>query len=214
MIVTKEIVLKGCLIASLSHAIMTNIYPEFSYEQSWDGINYSIQDSQGLRGTITFVDDYCVGAIRNEIAVNFDKANFATEIFRFFPQKIIDVAEQETLQYLLIRKNGSVFPFATSVFWADNNGFHFVEENLKYLQQDITLFRKIFLTTDDAVKEWQLYYDMDNNAVKLLKYLFSEKVKSLNQKIVLDETKIKLIPGNEILSECIDSLRELNIILK
>ena len=66
MNITKTVIFKGSLIASISHAIMTNVYPEFSYEQSWDGANCFIQDSSGIRGTITFETDYCVGAIRNE----------------------------------------------------------------------------------------------------------------------------------------------------
>lgn len=57
---------KNSLTASVYYAVMTNVYPLLSYEQSWDGRNFSFQNSAGARGTITFTDAFCVGAIRNE----------------------------------------------------------------------------------------------------------------------------------------------------
>jgi len=60
-----ETLWKGCILASIAHAIMVSHYPEFSNEHSWDGINYSVQDTSGTRGTITFHSEYCVGAFCN-----------------------------------------------------------------------------------------------------------------------------------------------------
>lgn len=89
MQVTKNDIYIGCLIASISHAIMTNVYPELSYEQSWDGANYSIQNSSGMRGTITFENDFCVGAIRNEMSTSIVGGEYIQECMRNFPQKVV-----------------------------------------------------------------------------------------------------------------------------
>ena len=62
----KERLWKGCMLASIAHAIMVAYYPEVSNEHSWDGINYSIQDSAGARGTITFSQDYFVAVFRDD----------------------------------------------------------------------------------------------------------------------------------------------------
>lgn len=38
---------RGCTLAAIAHAIMVAHYPMFSNEHSWDGFNYSLQDSAG-----------------------------------------------------------------------------------------------------------------------------------------------------------------------
>ena len=211
MNITKKRLYQGCLIASLSHAIMTNIYPELAYEQSWDDNNYSIQDSQGLRGTITFESDYCIGAFRNDNSIFAGNANFPDIILSDFPSDIIDNARKETLQYMLIEDAGIVFPSITSFFWADNTTFHYSKNNLSSLQQDLSLISWILLSKEDAIKEWQKYYDMNNDSITLLKYLLSEKERCFSHNVVLDKERKKLIPGSQILNECVESLRELNI---
>ncbi|MEK4700189.1 hypothetical protein MKX47_11380 [Solibacillus sp. FSL R7-0668] len=67
----------GCILASVAHAIMVAHYPELSYEHSWDGDNYSVVDDSGGRGTITFKDNYFVGAFRND---NFPRTDISTAI--------------------------------------------------------------------------------------------------------------------------------------
>lgn len=67
----------GCILASIAHAIMVAHYPELSYEHSWDEDNYSIVDDSGGRGTITFKENYFVGAFRND---NFLRTDISTAI--------------------------------------------------------------------------------------------------------------------------------------
>lgn len=63
MTIAADVLYKGCLTASIAHAIMTDVYPELSYEQSWDGGDHSLQDTAGMRGTLSFSDGICVGAV-------------------------------------------------------------------------------------------------------------------------------------------------------
>ena len=211
MNVTNYKLFDGCLIASISHSIMTNVYPDLSYEQSWDGVNYSIQNTEGLRGTITFCGNYCIGAIRNENAEFIGDSNFIQKLTSNFPRKVIDKANKETLQYLLVEINGKDVPFITSIFWADNNTFHFQRENMSNTLDDLILFEKILLPKNKAIKEWGKYYDMDSNAINLLRYLYSKKVKHFSDEIVLTDKQKRLIPGSSINNECIESFNELNI---
>lgn len=213
MIITKQLLYKGCLIASLSHAIMTNVYPELSYEQSWDGKNYSIQDSQGLRGTITFDSDYCVAAIRNEDSSFAGNSKLVEKLLLDFPLNVVDIARAETLQYMLIDDAGIVMPSVTSMFWADDTSFHYSENNEQSLKLDLNLISSILLSEEDAINAWQEYYDMNDDAIVLVKYLLSKKESSLLGQIVLDDEMINLIPGDQLSSECIESLSELNIII-
>jgi hypothetical protein len=124
MNISKADIFRGCLISSIMHTIKVNEYPELSYEQSWDGDNFSMQNSAGLRGTISFCPDFCIGAIRNDDDVNLDvKCDIQLKL-EGFPSYVAQKAKKETLQYLLIDNNGIVVPYATTVFWADDN-IHF-----------------------------------------------------------------------------------------
>lgn len=208
---TKPELYKGCLIASIAHAIMTNVYPDLSYEQSWDGVNYSIQNSAGLRGTITFDVDFCVGAIRNDaLSFSGDRQQIQNMI-QGFPLRIIDKAYEETLQYLLVEKDGMLVPCATSMFWADTKTIYYPQKAFMNVMDDFSLFRRMILPEENAIHEWREYYDMDSNAVNLLRYLYKEKMKKFTEKIELSNQQKKMLPGNEINVECIESLNELNI---
>ena len=57
---------EGCYLASISCAVMSAKFPELSFEHSWDGASYSVQDGFGSRGTVTFQNDVCVCAIRSD----------------------------------------------------------------------------------------------------------------------------------------------------
>ena len=39
----------------IAHAINVAHCPDFSHESSWDGFNYSMQDSQGDKGQLRFI---------------------------------------------------------------------------------------------------------------------------------------------------------------
>ena len=171
MNITKNQLLHGSLIAAISHAIMTNIYPELAYEQSWDGNNYLALDSQGLRGIITFLPDYCVGAIRNENNPQCELIR-TEDLLINFPKEIAAVAREETLQYMLVQKNGTIEPAATSMFWADMSTLHFDQSNRNIPVEsceDMQLFYKNTLSPEAAFDAWKKYYDMPEAALMLAK---------------------------------------------
>ena len=82
---------EGCILASIAHAIMVAHYPDISHEQSWDGFNYSVQDSSGTRGTITFHPNFLVGAFRNENSEKALEYKNAIEYFKVEPDIYIVV---------------------------------------------------------------------------------------------------------------------------
>lgn len=213
MYVTKTDIYSGCLIASISHAIMTNIYPEFSYEQSWDGTNYSIQNSSGMRGTITFENHFCVGAIRNEMSGSIVGGEFIQERMRSFPSNVVCKAYEETFRYLLLEKDGIVAPYVTSVFWADYNTLHYEEKFIDSIKEDFTLFENILLPKKIAIEKWKEYYDMDSKVIELIDVLYQSKMKDFLLPIKLNEKQRKLIPGTFINNQCVESLKELNIVI-
>lgn len=210
MLVNVHKVFQGCVMASLAHAIMTNVYPELSYEQSWDNTNYSMNNSMGLRGTVSFNSYFCVGAIRNEKMNRHMDAGHIQTFVRDFPQKVIETAYRETLQYLLVERDGKVQPCITSMFWADENGMYY-NDIYDAFREDIHLFEAILCPQDQAVLMWKEYYDMPLQSVCLLKHLCHEKQKDFGKSIVLGQKEREMIPGGVLKEECIESFAEMNI---
>jgi hypothetical protein len=54
-------------------------YSEVSNEHSWDGMNYSVQDSAGTRGTITFRQDCYIETFRFNNSERFGERNKLSE---------------------------------------------------------------------------------------------------------------------------------------
>lgn len=210
---TKTDIFRGSLIASIMHAIMTNKYPDLSYEQSWDGANYSIQNSSGLRGTITFDHEFCIGAIRNENYA-FTKSDYDVQQYlNGFPFNVVQKANEETLQYLLINKNGIIKPCVTSAFWADDDNIHFENIFVDNIERDFLLIEDILLPEKKAIERWRNYYEMDADAIQLFNDIYQFKMMDFGSTLILNEKQKKLIPGGYINSECIESLMELNIFI-
>lgn len=214
MSITRQTIFKGCLIASIAHAIMTNKYPDFLYEQSWDGNNYSIQDSSGIRSTITFESNYCIGAIRDDTSSCIISGEDINKYISNFPLEIVRKAYDETLQYLLLDINNYVTPCITSIFYADDINIYFDKKMNDNIKSDFSLLENIIISEKSAIDRWKDYYDMDSKSIELLRTLYQIKVKDFSSKIVLSEEKIKLIPGDYICDECVESFKELNIFIK
>jgi len=215
MYITRQALFEGCLLSSLAHAIMVSVYPYLSHEQSWDGMNFSIQDSQGMRGTLTFAERFCVGAFRNEengiLSTNNYNGKVRKELLSTVPNDVIEIAENETFQYLLIDCFGSVIPNITSFFWCDTDGFYYLERLKQQLGRDMNLLYNILKPRADAEKALCEYYDMNESALNLLNHLFDLKINNFSKTIYLSEQEKQMFPAEKLNDECRESLKELNI---
>lgn len=211
MNITSNELLRGCIRSSIAHAIMVNCYPELSYEQSWDGNNFSAQDGGGCRGTITFLDDCCVGAIRNERGQQILGFDAIDKYICSFPDVIQTTAKAEALQYLLVNQNGAAIPSVTSLFWCDDARLYVCQECEKNFREDVSLFKTCFLPLETATKVLVDYYNMDIATYCLFRWLVEQKGDSLSKKIVLTAAHKNMFPGIGINDACVEALSELNI---
>ena len=212
MDISKELLFNGCLISSIAHSISTNEFPEFAYEQSWDKRNFSINDSCGCRGTITFYDDFCVGAIRNERANQFYFGKEIYKIMKHFPKAVYDVLCNETLRYLLVNTELGDIPCITSIFWCDEV-LHHGTQNKKRLYQDLELLNNMVLPDQECFSAVAELCCLQDQSMSLVKELHDVKRADFFGRIVLSEQQIRGIPGGNIKPECVESLSELNIFL-
>lgn len=213
MHITRNDIFNGCLVASISHAIMTNTYPQLAYEQSWDGVNYSIHDSQGRHGTITFEKDFCVGVIRNDNSNDIICGDSIQAYMRSFPPRVVQTAQEEALQYLLLENRGVVMPCISSVFWVNHMGLYYDSVCANRIQEDFQLLENIMLPKEIAIKRWATYYGMDTEVLALVDFLYHEKSKDFFSTIELSKKQQKLISEKIICDECIEAFRELNVVL-
>lgn len=183
----------GCLLASIAHAIMVAHYPEFSYEHSWDGDNYSVVDDSGARGTITFKENYCVGAFRSEQDTRPDMPT-ALDFFAGAPREVLELAKTETLEYLLDqREDGTISPSITTAFWGDHDTMTSVDHIVGLVQYGGYLLDRQLMEPEIAIESWRDYYDMTAEQVNLLKSIYERKISSPHGSIVLSRRELEVI---------------------
>ncbi|MED4531253.1 hypothetical protein [Metabacillus fastidiosus] len=203
----------GCMLASIAHAIMVAHYPELSYEHSWDGINYSVVDDSGGRGTVTFSDKYCIAAFRND-NVTCTECSTAIDFFKGAPREVLRLAESETLEYLLEEgEDGISNPSITTAFWADGDNVISIDSIVKIIQNGGYLLERQLTEYEAAVKSWQTYYEMTNQQVALVESIYAKKIKNPNSNILLTRRESKMIGTENIegLSESKTSFEEIGI---
>jgi hypothetical protein len=188
-------------------------YPELSYEHSWDDNNYNVVDGSGGRGTITFKVNYFVGALRNE---NYTRTDILTalDFFMGAPKDILELAKNETLEYLLEEdEDGTSSPSITTAFWGDNDTITSVDNIVRIVQCGGYLLERQFMEKDAAIESWRDYYEMTSEQVELLKSIYARKVNNPQENITLTKNEIKIIgaENTEGLSESITSFEEIGI---
>ena len=181
---------QGCMLASIAHAIIVTKYPNMSYEQSWDGINYSIQDSSGQRGTITFDDEFCVAAFRNDSSERIAENLNSLDYFANAPFGVIELANSETLQYLLEEVGEITKPIITTAFWGSD--IIYSNDNIKVIMSNgANIIKNQLLDTEDALRAWQEEYEMNKEQIELLRSIYNRKIDNVNSKIVLSKDESK-----------------------
>jgi len=205
----------GCMLASIAHAIMVAHYPELSNEHSWDGINYNVQDSAGIRGTITFHPEFCVAAFCNDNSdrITTDTFTNVSEYFKGAPQEIVKLAEEEALQYLLHNVNGKTIPVITTAFWGSKNELFTGDSFDLMMQNGAVLLERQLMDSDLSIKAWKEYYDMSERQVDLLKLIFMQKIANPKDIISISKKEVEMIGANEEegLNESRESFEEIGI---
>jgi hypothetical protein len=214
---TREQLWKGCMLASIAHAIMVSRFLEISNEHSWDGINYSVQDSAGTRGTVTFHTEYCVAAFRNEKSRRISSGEInADRYFKGAPHKIIELAEAEALQYLLDKINGKIVPVITTAFWEKENKIFTRDSYDEMIENGGFILERQVMDTDSAINVWVDYYEMDERQVVLLRSIYERKISNPTNVISLSKDEIGMIGTDDLegLAESKSSFEEMGILLE
>lgn len=209
---TKEAAHSRVLYSSIAHAISLSKYPELSYEQSWDGNNFSIQDGSGVRGTISFTDKLIVGAFRSDRMIDRNKVE-ASSYLKGASSQLISYAESETFRYLLDNINGVVVPSVTAVFFGENEEISSTDSlnDFKLLTDNLVDF--IFLNEKENREYWIEQYEFSNDEINIIDELYQSRLLDPTDEIRVPH---KILSSLDFISEDAKeeveiSLTELNI---
>ncbi|MGM2785628.1 hypothetical protein [Bacillus cereus group sp. Bce018] len=212
--VDREKLWNGCILTSIAHAISVAHYPESSYENTWDGFNYNIQNGSGAQGTITFHPDYCVIGLQDFESERFNNKTDALIYFEEAPKKVIEIAQKETLQYLL--EDGDeedTISLITTGFWIEENGAYSMEQIEGIEDNGGQLLEKQLMDVTSAIELLEEEYELTEEQLKLLVLLYERKIKNPNKVIKLSENEIAMIGTDNVegLQESKISFEQINI---
>ena len=205
----------SCLLASIAHAIMTNEYPDLSYEQSWDRDNYSKQ-SEEYRMTVSFKDDYCVGVIRNDEFRGFSQQTIHALLKESdFPTEAVDLLKAEALEYVMLEdEDGVAVPVVTSLFYGNAESLTVISNDGEALKGNMEALVPHIAPVEQQIGYWKDYYEMTDEHTALLTDLYRAKSENFHSTIRLTDAQKKMLPGEEINGECVTSFAEINIVIK
>ena len=213
--ITFDELYQHCIYASAAHAVANLRFSFFSYEQSWDGDNYSFKMSS--EGTISF--DFNKKIIAGALK-EFESPRFrqypeyqAIELFSDAPDSVRQLADKEALQYMLEEIEGVVLPAATTAFWLDSEGLFIFDDSIDEFWENGGEFIRYLLGSFEELKEYlKAYSDLSEEETALAEHLLRKKM-NRNQ-----QNKKKDISGVDKKSEGYDefteSLSELGFIFK
>lgn len=199
---------KGCILAAIVHAVTVGEYPELSYEHSWDGMNYCMNDSQGSRATITFHPEYIIAVFQDLSKIDKDKS--ADDYFAGAPNNILKIADEEALQYVLSDMDGEIKPVITAAFWGTWETLSSSQTWDNIVENGGHILANQLLDYQKALANWDDNYGLNNIQLDLIHSLFERKTANRNCTIHLTEQETSALYGD--IEECRESLRELNIL--
>lgn len=193
---THQSIWEGCILASIAHAIFIANDPEFAYEHSWDGNNYSTNDGQGSRGTVAFGQESYVAGFRNDhFAFHPLDAN---QYFTEAPDQVQQIAEQETLQYLLDKVDGATRPVVTTVLWESEQGVFSSHPYDVMLDRGADLLEVQASAYETALEYWEEYYELTEEQLLLVEKLYHLKMEDPTRQILLSEEDIQSINATDV----------------
>jgi hypothetical protein len=199
---TVEQLWQGSLLASIAHAIAVARFPTTANEQSWDGLNYSVQDSMGSRGTICFAVGKDGKPVRcgGAFFANKSPRRKLTDGWPQDPFTHFDGCNEpelglvrEAFLYLLESFHGEGRPWVTSGFWTDAGRLVSQDDEAEFLQHSGRLLERQLLPIEAAVGQWSAAFSLSGVETDMLRALYHKKVTKPTKWVVLTPDQLALV---------------------
>ncbi len=179
----------GAILVSIARAVW--LVDHKNETLSWDGSNYSINDEEGTRGTITFSKDLVVRAFRDDNSPRTPwrskKLVDAMSYFQGAPANILDLAKKQTIQYLVDDYEGQTQPIITAAFWSDGDHLTASEPWEEVVKNGAHIIETELMESEEALKKIKADYAFSDEQVGLIKSLYERQIQSTGSQIQLTE---------------------------
>src|SRR5262249_35358543 len=155
---------------------------------------YSVQDSQGSRGTISFAEGHVVGAFFDKASPRHPRRTSSFDsrvLLAGMPANLLTIAEAEVLPYLLQDLGAGPVPVFTAAFWDRDETLAAAETWETVLDNGARLISTQLLSFEEGLAEWSRIYDMSGTQVALAASLFDRKVARPNDLLRLNPTEVR-----------------------
>lgn len=212
---TPGTVYERCILAALAHAVMNGRYPELAAEQLWEwGLmkNYSFLDMEGIRGAMSFKDDYFVCVLRNESSFIFGKDRLLREFFGEADEDIRRLAAEQTMMYLFYRLDGKTEPAASAAFYGRGGDIFSVHSEAEIMRISENVIYPFVCSENEALEHWEGYNDMTKDQAELVMEIYRQRIGTEGH-LTPDIPIIKPLTDwfGEDISECIETFNEMEI---
>jgi hypothetical protein len=216
----------GAIFASIAHAIFILKAPFLAHEQSWDGNNYNVQNSEGSRGTIAFEGDgsnfvgvfYLGESRRNPTRFRPVDVKLSLSFLHGLPIELKILAD-EALQYVLQDIDGKNLPIITAAFWGKLNDSRIsaIEPWPDVVKNGAVLIKNQTLQTTDAIHAWSKEFEFTPSQTSLTTLIFEKKMIAKRSPVYLTpadaQQLLSMADDNEGFQACQESLGEIGVFL-
>ncbi len=212
--ITKDLLYNYCLLRSIAYATSNAICSDLNYESSWEEFNYSMNDTCGSMGTITFKDNMVFGAFRNDSMGEIEDLEGALEEV---PAELREIARTYTLQYLLFKgENDEVAPSVSTILWAVEDKIYILHNQEEFYELGggfLEYMTEGFEAYTEAVEE---YFEFSESQLDFVRLIYDRKINNPKEKIFIAREEIEMIECEDgySLDEFIISFGEINIFVE
>lgn len=207
---------RGCVLASVAHAVAVAGEPDIAYEHSWDGANHSTVDVDGRRGTVTFSPNgRVVGAFRDDGDPRAAGPGWVRAALAALPGEFRRLAEAEALQYLLDEADGGAAPVASCLVWGDGELWA-TSDGEREAEGGLSLVGWQLGAEEEALAHWAGEWELGADKVAAVRRLFSTRLRTpRGSKAQLDPQELSVVlegASEDGAHEALASLGELGFV--
>lgn len=218
----KKILWPNLILASIAHALFVTRVPFLANEQSWDGMNYNVQNNQRSRGTIAFANnkDCFVGVFFLDTSERNPLTHGVLTTSPAFVRDLPNSLEplyQEALKYVLQDVGGRSVPVITSAFWSDPDSVLISsgEPWHEVIHNGASLIDKQLLPIEASLVAWTNEFEFRPTEINLVEAIFKRRIAATTESILLsfpEVDQIRRMAKDEAgMQACRESFREIGI---
>jgi hypothetical protein len=150
--------------------------------------------------TVSFMDDYCVGVIRNDEFRGFSQQTIHALLKESdFPTEAVDLLKAEALEYVMLEdEDGVAVPVVTSLFYGNAESLTVISNDGEALKGNMEALAPHIAPVEQQIGYWKDYYEMTDEHTALLTDLYRAKSENFHSTIRLTDAQKKMLPGEEI----------------